>query len=157
MTNQLPIGILRKNKARLAAVQALYSQEMGDKGNDPEVLIDEFLEHFLEEQAQGEEDQDGLVPDVKFFKKLVRGLYSRQEEVDALVQQHLGSGWDMERLSGVMRALLRIGVVELMAFPNTPLKTVVNEYVALARGFFNEQETGFVNGILDTIGHKLRG
>lgn len=154
-SKRLPIGIIRKNKARLAAVQAIYSQDIAEKGDNPEELIEEFLQRFVEEQAEADEDEDGLVPDTKFFKKLLRGIYANREEVDRLVAEHLGTGWDMNRLGGVMRSLLRVGVAELLVFPQTPLKTIVNEYVSLGRGFFGEQEVGFVNGILDRIGHKV--
>ncbi len=64
--------------------------------------------------------------------------------------------FNMERLGAVMRALLRAGVYELMAFTDVPVKVVISEYVTLARSFFSESETGFVNGILDKISREVR-
>lgn len=147
---RIPYGIIQKGKSRLAAIQICYSHDI-TKEEDIDALILSYMQHYNDAELEEKE----VEPDLKFLKKLVRGVQRQVEELDGLIAEHLGEKWAVERLDGVMRALLRVAVFELKEFQKTGLKTVVNEYIMIAKGFFNEQEVGFVNGILDTIGHKL--
>lgn len=150
---KIPYGILRKSVARLAAVQALYSTEVTEEAKEPAQLVLDALHYEVDD----DESEKSITPDEKLLKKLVYGVLEEKESLDEMIQPHLVEGWDIVRLGGVMRSLLRVAVYEIKSFENLSLKTLVNEYLNLARGFFNEQEVGFVNGILDRIGHKLRG
>jgi N utilization substance protein B len=62
----------------------------------------------------------------------------------------------MERLGPVLRAILRSAIFELLAGTDVPAKVVINEYVDLTRAFFEGNEPGFVNGVLDRLAHELR-
>ena len=42
---------------------------------------------------------------------------------------HLAEGWALERLDRPLRQLLRAGVYELIARPDVPTATVINEYL----------------------------
>ena len=55
-----------------------------------------------------------------------------------------------------MLSILRTAVFEMMNHGNTHLKIIINEYVGITRSFFDEKDVGFVNGILDKIGHEVR-
>ena len=63
----------------------------------------------------------------------------------------------MERLDKAMKAILRAGTYELIARSDVPRGAVVNEYVDVAKAFFDAREAGFVNGLLDAIGGAVRG
>jgi transcription antitermination protein NusB len=56
-----------------------------------------------------------------------------------------------------MKAILRAGTYELIARADVPRGAVVNEYVDVAKAFFDAREAGFVNGLLDAIGGAVRG
>jgi N utilization substance protein B len=56
-----------------------------------------------------------------------------------------------------MRQILRCGVYELVARLDIPRAAVVNEYVEVAKAFYEAREAGFVNGILDRIAKDVRG
>jgi N utilization substance protein B len=51
--------------------------------------------------------------------------------------------------------VLRLGVYELVAEPDTPARVIINEAIELARAFSGEEAVGFVNGILDAIRKDL--
>ena len=53
------------------------------------------------------------------------------------------------------RAILRLGVYELVATPDTPPAVVIDEAVELARTFSADQAVGFVNGVLDAVHRGL--
>lgn len=142
----------RKSAARLAAIQVLYGRDVGDDTTAPSHQI----AHILDAYSTQELSDENIYLDESMVLKLVTGTNGMLAEIDARIAQHLSSNWDMERLGAVMRALLRAGVYELIAFTDVPIKVVISEYVTLARSFFSESETGFVNGILDKIAREVR-
>ena len=54
------------------------------------------------------------------------------------------------------RLVLRLGVYEMLAEPETPSKVIINEALELARSYSGEEAVGFVNGVLDAIARKRR-
>ena len=51
-----------------------------------------------------------------------------------------------------MRAIFRAGGYELLT-RSAPHEVVIDEYVEIAKSFFDGPEPGFVNGALDAIAH----
>ncbi|QJU56781.1 transcription antitermination factor NusB [Sphingomonas sp. AP4-R1] len=140
-----------RSAARLAAVQALYQQEM--ESTPLARLLDEFHTHRLGAEIDDERYERA---EVAFFDDIVRGVSARAEEIDAIVEAHLAAGWNLARLDRPLRQILRAGTYELMARIDVPTAAVITEYVDVADAFYEKRETGFVNGILDKIGRKVR-
>jgi N utilization substance protein B len=93
-----------RSAARLAAVQALYQQDM--EGTPVPRLLKEFHDHRL-----GATIGDATYHDAErdFFDDLVTGADARREEIDGLIAARLAEGWTLERLDRPMRAILRAG------------------------------------------------
>ena len=140
-----------RSAARLAAVQALYQQEM--EGTPTTRLIHEFHAHRL-----GATIEDVTYADAEesFFDDLVGGTAARKDEIDELITAKLAEGWSLARLDKPMKAILRVGAYELLARRDIPLATIISEYVDVAKAFYDKRESGFVNGLLDAIAKKVR-
>jgi N utilization substance protein B len=145
-----------RSTARLAAVQALYQRQM--EGTKVDELLVEFHRHRLGE-AIDDEDHDGerfAEVEVDFFNDLVRGVDARRDEIDAVVTARLSDGWTLTRLDKTMVQILRAGAYELMARADVPTAAAINEYVDVAKAFFDDREAKFVNGILDAVAKEVR-
>jgi N utilization substance protein B len=140
-----------RSAARLAAVQALYQQEM--EGTPLPRLLDEFHQHRLGKTIEDVEYADA---EVDFFDDVVRGVDARRDEIDARIGARLSVGWNLARLDRPMRAILRAGTYELMARADVPTASVITEYVDVADAFYDKRETGFVNGLLDAVAKDVR-
>jgi N utilization substance protein B len=140
-----------RSAARLAAVQALYQQEM--EGTPTARLIHEFHDHRLGATIEGETYAEA---EISFFDDLVAGTLARCEEIDELISERLAEGWSLERLDKPMKAILRAGAYELLARSDVPVGTVINEYLDVAEAFYDRREKGFVNGLLDAIAKVAR-
>lgn len=143
---------LSRSAARLAAVQALYQLEM--EATPLAQLLHEFHQHRLGATI---EDATYAEAEVAFFDDVVTGTDARREEIDALITDRLAEGWSLARLDKPMKAILRVGTYELIARPDVPTATVISEYIDVAHAFFDKRETGFVNGLLDSIAKTARG
>jgi N utilization substance protein B len=146
-----PKRSLSRSAARLAAVQALYQQEMESTPIAP--LLHEFHHHRLGATIDGVEYIDA---EVDFFDDIVKGADARSEELDALIAGRLAEGWSLARLDKPMKAILRAGAYELVARADVPAASVISEYVDVAKAFYDARETGFVNGLLDAIAKEVR-
>lgn len=140
-----------RSAARLAAVQALYQQEM--EGTAITRLLDEFHRHRLGATIEDVEYADA---EVDFFDDLVRGVDARRDEIDRAVSARLAKGWTLDRLDRPMRQILRAGTYELIARRDVTVGTVISEYVDVADAFYAKRETGFVNGLLDAVAKAVR-
>jgi N utilization substance protein B len=146
-----------RSVARLAAVQALYQMEVSAVG--AEAVIREFSEHRFDRDADPDPER-GEAPlaaaDEAFFADLVRGVVEHQKDVDSAIAKRLASGWRLDRLDATARAILRAGAYELIHRSDVPTEVAIDEYVELAKSFFEGPEPGFVNGALDAVAQDAR-
>ena len=140
-----------RSAARLASVQALYQMDMEDIGIAR--LLNEFHSHRLGQEIEDAQYADA---DPDFFDDVVSGVDARRAEIDELVDGKLGEKWKMELLDKTMLQLLRCGTYELIARPDVPTATVIDEYLDVAHAFFDKKDAKFVNGLLDAVAKDVR-
>lgn len=140
-----------RSAARLAAVQALYQQQM--ESTALAKLLNEFHQHRLGHEVDDEQYADA---EVSFFDDVVSGVDARREEIDLVLVGKLAQGWTLARLDKAMLQILRAGTYELLARADVPAAAVINEYVDVAKAFFDDREAKFVNGILDAVAKDAR-
>ncbi len=142
----------KRSAARLAAVQALYEMEMSGKGVVEAVA--EFEDHWI---GQSIDDVEFKPAEEGFFRDLVAGVVGEQLTVDRKVDAALSAGWPLRRVEAVLRAILRAGSFELIGRRDVPARVVISEYVDVAHAFYEGDEPGLVNAVLDTIARDVRG
>lgn len=138
--------------ARLAAVQALYQMEIS--GASPEAVADDLAAGRLPAAEAGPADCE---VDQQLFRTIVENAVAKQDAVDTEIARALSEGWKLERIDAVARAILRAGVVELWARRTTPSAVIIDEYVEVAKDFFEgAAEPGFVNAALQACANRVR-
>ena len=60
------------------------------------------------------------------------------------------------RVDAVMRAILRAGSYELLRRKDVPARVVIKEYVDVAGAFFERDEAGMINAVLDALARQYR-
>lgn len=148
---QTPARSRSRSAARLAAVQALYQQEM--EQTPLPTLLHEFHHHRLGATI---EDVEYVDAEVDFFDDVVSGVHARSAELDALIEAKLAADWSLRRLDKPMRQILRAGAYELLARIDVPTGSVISEYVDVAHAFYDKREAAFVNGLLDAVAKEVR-
>ena len=149
-----------RSSARLAAVQALYEIDMTNIAVD--TVITEFLKHRWKpapgSKTRGEDEDlpDLAEPDGALLAELIRGVSGSRENLDSMIGPALSGEWTVERLEVILRSILRAGTFELLTMSDVPARVVINEYVDVAKAFFDDNKPGMVNGVLDKLAHVLR-
>jgi transcription antitermination protein NusB len=127
--------------ARRCAVQSLYQWQIS--GKDPANIHTEFI-------AERELDR----VDLEYFRMLTRDVPARIEEIDQVLIQVVDR--PLKELDPVERAVLAIGVYELMFRLDIPIRVVINEAIELTKMFGADQAYKYVNGVLDKVARIVR-
>jgi len=121
-------------------MQALYQRDV--RGEDF------AAEPFLRESAKNEETR-------AHAEQLLAGCTERQDELDARIAE-AAEHWDVGRMASVDRAILRLGVYELVHRADVPPKVALDEAIRLAKKYGSAESGAFVNGILDRVMKRVR-
>lgn len=140
-----------RSAARLGAVQALYQMDVA--GTPLDDIVDEFVHHRFGQEIEGSVYARA---DEAHFEDIIRGVVREQRDIDVAVDGALARGWTLARLDATLRAILRAGTYELRRCKDVPVKVVINEYVDVAHAFFEGDEPGVVNAVLDRLGANAR-
>lgn len=87
--------------------------------------------------------------------ELLAGVDDHGEEIDGYIRR-FARGWALERMPALDRALLRLGVNELLHSPSVPTGAVLSEAVELAGQYSTDESSRFVNGVLAQIAREVR-
>lgn len=137
-----------RSAGRLASVQALFQIEQS--GELASLVTLEFLAHRMKDAESGV-----CKFDTSFFRKLVEGAWKNHEQADEMIKGTLKAGWTLDRIEPVTRAILRASLYELVS-TQTPSAVIIDEYLNITHSFFDDTEVSFVNGMLNTLAHKIR-
>lgn len=134
-----------RSKARKRAVDVLYEADLREM-DVQEVLADRV----------GSID----VPPVRDYTvTLVEGVAGHLSRIDEVLVEH-AEGWTLGRMPTVDRAVLRLGLFELLWADDVPDAVAIDEAVELVKALSTDDSPKFVNGVLGRIagiGHRLRG
>ncbi len=124
-----------RSKARKRAVDLLYEADL--RGTDP-------LATLAERVALADP------PVNPYTGELVEGVTAHRERIDELLGSY-AEGWTVERMPDVDRAVLRVGVFELLWRPEVPDAVAIDEAVELAKTLSTDESPRFVNGVLARV------
>lgn len=145
-------GAVRRSVSRLAAVQALYQMILG--GSGAEEVINQFLTGRPDWMGR---DHPGIAKmDQGLFCDVVRGVAQDREKLDGLIEAALSKGRTVDRLEVLLRLILEAGTWELTSRLDVPARVVLSEYLGIADAFFEGDQPGLVNAVLDRLAHNLR-
>jgi N utilization substance protein B len=131
MTNKSKRRIVREK-----VLQILYAYELNKESLQPFSL--EILKDVTDET------------DRAFAQELIRKVLSNIEDLDDRIIKRV-TNWEMNRIALIDKILLRIGICELLHFPDIPPKVSINESIEIAKDYSTAGSAKFINGILDAI------
>jgi len=115
---------------------------------------EELIEGFLTEDTFDmlkEEDTIFLeLPqgeDKTYIEAIARGVSEHLAEIDAYIEKY-ATGWRIERIPRMAKAIIRLSMFELLYMPDIPEGVSANEAVELTKKYEDEDMPGFINGLL---------
>jgi len=128
----------QRRKARCVILELLYAIEVGGKNN---------IETNLDYCASLHNLNDiGFT----FARRLFGVVKDNLDDINKILNKHI-QNWDINRLAIVDKNILRLGVAEIIHFPETPVKVAIDEAIELAKLYGSADSGRFVNGVLDAV------
>ncbi len=90
-----------------------------------------------------------------FAAQVVQGVGDHRPELDGWITR-FARDWTIDRMPALDRALLRMGVFELLHRPDVPTGAIISEAVELAQLYSTDESSRFVNGMLARIAEQAR-
>lgn len=127
-----------RSELRVSIMTILYQINMYKK-NKIEYNVDDVIKEVVE-------------VDNEFVKETVYGVITHENDIDKLANKYL-DGWNIDRLGNTDKAILEIGIYELM-YTDTPNIVCINEAVELSKNYSDDSVRKMINGVLDKILHN---
>ncbi|NYF10772.1 N utilization substance protein B [Leifsonia sp. AK011] len=129
-----------RTKARKRALDVLYGADVrGESINT--VLAAESMRAAEDTKRASSWD---------YARTIVTGVTEHGDEIDELIETY-AQGWTIPRMPAIDRALLRIGIWEILYNDEVPDSVAIAEAVESARVHSTDDSAGFVNGLLGRI------
>ena len=130
----MKINYSPKNNPRVIIIQKLYGYLINN-----EELID-FPKHRFK----------------KFIKEVVNGSIERNDLLEDELKKYLSIDFNSKSFDKVFQIILKAATFELLYKPNLSLRIIIKEYLNASNYFIEENQTKYLNALLDTIGKNLR-
>jgi N utilization substance protein B len=92
----------------------------------------------------------------KFIKDVVLGTIERDEVIKEEVKNHLSEDLQLTNLDKVFQVIVKSAIFEFLYKPKTPTKIIIKEYLNASNFFLEDEQTKYLNAILDKIAKKIR-
>ena len=127
-----------RNELREICIKVLYQIYILEKAN-----IEYDINELIKEQLEIENE---------FLNEIIYGVVKNQKDISNLANKYL-IDWEIDRLSKVDKAILSIGIYELV-YTDTPPIVAINESIELSHKYSDDNVTKMINACLDKIYHE---
>lgn len=133
-----------RHVSRSVVLQVLFERDAGGSVMDSEQSLARLSDYAAEFGARDS--------DATFMQVLVKTALAKQKEIDDVIVK-AAPEWPLSRISAIDRAVLRLGLTELLFSDRTqvPAKVAINEAIELAKEFGGPSSSKFVNGVLGSV------
>jgi len=135
------LQVFKRRFVREKVLQILYAYEVNKDGH--KATVDSLMEEIKE------------AADKEFATELIIKVIKHTDELDNKIKERVAN-WEMNRIALIDKILLRIGICELIYFPDIPPKVSINESIEIAKEYSTARSGKFINGILDAILSELK-
>ncbi|MBB2977026.1 N utilization substance protein B [Microbacterium endophyticum] len=129
-----------RSKARKRALDILFQADVRGDGL-PDTLAAEA------KRAAGEPQRSGSW---LYARDIVDGVIDHRDEIDEQITT-FAKDWSLSRMPAVDRAVLRLGVWEVLFNDEVPTAVAIDEAVELAKEFSTDESGAFVHGVLARV------
>lgn len=129
-----------RSKARKRALDILFQADV--RGEE--------LPSILAAEAKRAANEPSREASWLYAREIVDGVIDNRDAIDEQITT-FAKDWSLARMPAVDRAVLRIGVWEIMYNDGVPTAVAIDEAVELAKEFSTDDSGSFVHGVLARI------
>lgn len=144
-----------RHLARTCVMQTLFNLEFrtgissGDFAEDFNIDPKKLLTDILNEFAPKLTEKD-------FAFDTLKGVLANKDEIVKIIEKHAVK-WPIDKIAKVDRAILEIGIYEIVFAKDIPPVVAINEAIEIAKHFGDDNSPKFVNGVLSSVMKQYHG
>ena len=127
--------------ARIKVMSVLYAYE----------ITKEPLDKIKKDLLSDFEDKEKL----EFAIALIDKVMENVQSLDISIRKKINN-WEYHRVALLDKIILRMGLAEILYFPEIPPKVTINEAIDLGKEYSTANSGSFINGVLDSILSDLK-
>lgn len=126
-----------RHLARTCVMQTIFEIEF--HGGKPHEVLERNLNEFAPKLSETE-----------FARKTLKDIISKKDVILEIIQK-FAPQWPVDKIAKVDRAILEIGVYEIVFSKEVPEIVAINEAIELAKHFSDTNSPKFINGVLSAV------
>lgn len=133
-----------RHLARIAVMQTIFEYEFARKDN-PEKDINpsgKLLYNIKQLSSK--------IKDTSFAEETLQGVIDHQKKIYDIIQKNAPE-WPVDKIAPVDRAILEIGVYEIVYSDDIPPVVAINEAIEIAKVYGDTNSAKFINGVLSAV------
>lgn len=132
-----------RHLARIAVMQTIFEYEFLQKCETPELNPLSMLAYNVRQLSKKIEDKT-------FPEDLLNCVLEKKAKIVKIIQEYAPQ-WPIEKIAPVDRAILEIGVCEIVFSTEIPPVVAINEAIEIAKVYGDTNSPKFINGVLSTV------
>lgn len=127
-----------RHLARTCVMQTIFEIDFNKK-DSPEIVLERILKEFAPK-----------LTGTDYAYKTLKGIFRHRKEIFEIIQKYAPQ-WPVEKIAKIDRAILEIGVYEIVFNKEIPDVVAINEGVEIAKHFGDDNSPKFINGVLSSV------
>ena len=135
-----------KSIQRLLVVQTVYEQTLNKNRED--IKVEELFSDIIKQSSYKDKLKKS---NLNFAKELYIGLRKNHVGIGKILLSSLSNKNKLKTMDKLLLSIFKVAIFELMFRENISKKIVISEYLMIANRFFEDNEIGLLNGVLDNL------
>tara|TARA_Y100000996_G_C22210467_1_gene515192 strand:- start:98 stop:493 length:396 start_codon:yes stop_codon:yes gene_type:complete len=127
-------------------VQALY--ELSINENRSQTPIKEIFANIVEQSDYKKKMNN---TNLNFAEKIYEGVMENLDDINKILKVSTSKKVKINNMDKLLISIFRSAIYEILFSNNAKKKIVISEYLLIANRFFGNNETAFINGVLDNL------
>lgn len=95
------------------------------------------------------------ITDISFAEETLKGVTSKRKKIFSIIQENAPE-WPVDKIAPVDRAILEIGIFEIVFTKDIPPVVAINEAIEIAKTYGDTNSPKFINGVLSSVMTKYK-
>lgn len=133
-----------RHLARIAVMQTIFEYEFSREASlEKDIKPYEKLVYNIKQLAS-------KIKDTSFAEETLKGVIEKQKKIYEIIQKNAPE-WPIDKVAPVDRAILEIGVYEVVFSKDIPPVVAINEAIEIAKVYGDTNSAKFINGVLSAV------
>ncbi|MBN1494831.1 transcription antitermination factor NusB [Candidatus Peregrinibacteria bacterium] len=142
-----------RHLSRIAVMQTIFEYEflsgidlksLKIKKPDPKKILKYNVHQLAEKLSESD-----------FADITLAGILKKRKEILKIMQENAPE-WPVEKIAPVDRAILEIGIYEIVFAKDIPPIVAINEAIEIAKSYADTNASKFINGVLSSVMTKYK-